>query len=148
MKALTLTQPWATLVAIGAKRIETRSWKTSYRGPLAIHAAKEFPKEARKFTTQPVCYESMRRIARMEMRANGWRAYPLGCIIATCRLTNVLPVVSLEPLSELERAFGDYSPGRFAWILQDVKPLPQPVPMKGALGLWEAGYIGPWERQE
>lgn len=40
MKAITLTQPWATLVAIGAKRIETRSWATRYRGPLAIHAAK------------------------------------------------------------------------------------------------------------
>ncbi len=46
MKALTLTQPWATLVAIGAKCIETRSWRTSYRGPLAIHAAKGFPKAA------------------------------------------------------------------------------------------------------
>ena len=40
MKVLTLTQPWATLVAIGAKHIETRSWATSYRGPLAIHAGK------------------------------------------------------------------------------------------------------------
>ena len=39
MKVLTLTQPWATLVAIGAKRIETRSWATKYRGPLLIHAA-------------------------------------------------------------------------------------------------------------
>jgi hypothetical protein len=38
MKGLTLTQPWATLVAIGAKRIETRSWPTRYRGLLAIHA--------------------------------------------------------------------------------------------------------------
>ena len=40
MKALTLYQPWATLVAIGAKKIETRSWSTPYRGPLAIHAGK------------------------------------------------------------------------------------------------------------
>jgi hypothetical protein len=36
MKALTLIQPWASLVAIGAKRVETRGWRTSYRGPLAI----------------------------------------------------------------------------------------------------------------
>ena len=43
MKAITLTQPWATLVAIGAKRIETRSWRTFYRGPLAIHAGKTLP---------------------------------------------------------------------------------------------------------
>ena len=38
MKALTLYQPWATLVAIGAKKIETRSWPTKYRGTIAIHA--------------------------------------------------------------------------------------------------------------
>jgi hypothetical protein len=43
MKAITLHQPWATLVAIEQKKIETRSWPTSYRGPLAIHAAKTMP---------------------------------------------------------------------------------------------------------
>lgn len=40
MKAISLWQPWATLIATGAKQIETRSWATSYRGPIAIHAAK------------------------------------------------------------------------------------------------------------
>lgn len=40
MKALSLWQPWATLIANGAKQIETRSWSTSYRGPILIHAAK------------------------------------------------------------------------------------------------------------
>ena len=138
MKALTLTQPWATLVAIGAKRIETRSWKTSYRGPLAIHAAKEFPMWARKFTAEPP-------ISTM------YCAYPLGCVLAICRLVNVLPVevvdnsnnvfgVSLEPLSERERAFGDYSPRRYAWILEDVVQFPEPIPAKGAQQLWN------WER--
>ena len=39
-KALTIAQPWATLVAIGAKQIETRSWQTNYRGDIAIHAGK------------------------------------------------------------------------------------------------------------
>src|SRR5258708_5270609 len=43
VKALTLWQPWASLIAVGAKTIETRSWSTSYRGPLAIHAAKRKP---------------------------------------------------------------------------------------------------------
>ena len=36
MKALSLYQPWATAIALGSKRIETRGWPTSYRGPLAI----------------------------------------------------------------------------------------------------------------
>ncbi len=40
MKALSLLQPWATLVVIGVKQIETRSWSTAYRGPLLIHASK------------------------------------------------------------------------------------------------------------
>jgi hypothetical protein len=44
MKALTLIQPWATLVALGEKQIETRSWDTKYRGPLAIHAGKKIDK--------------------------------------------------------------------------------------------------------
>lgn len=43
MKALTLHQPWASLVALGVKRIETRSWSTSYRGALAIHAGLKRP---------------------------------------------------------------------------------------------------------
>ena len=51
MKALSLTQSWATLVTIGAKKLETRSWPTYYRGPLLIHAAKGFPPAARA-----ICY--------------------------------------------------------------------------------------------
>jgi hypothetical protein len=154
MKALTLTQPWATLVAIGAKRIETRSWSTSYRGTLAIHAAKGFPKRAREFSKEPICtdaifavYPSFFPLDDRGFIRNGG-TFPLGYVMATCRLANCIPVevvdnadnvfgVSLEPLSERERAFGDYTPGRYAWILEDVKPLPEPIPAKGALSLWE-----------
>ena len=39
MKALTLYQPYATAIALGLKKYETRSWATSYRGPLAIHTS-------------------------------------------------------------------------------------------------------------
>ena len=54
MKGLTMTQPWATLVAISANVIETRDWPTKYRGPIAIHAAKGFPPDARALCrTQP-----------------------------------------------------------------------------------------------
>ena len=150
MKALTLIQPWATLVAIGAKRIETRSWGTSYRGPLAIHAAKGFPKWA-----QETCFEDI-----FWKALNGNRPkvlayiskFPRGVILATCRLvdcfqTEVLTqarggVLFLEhepeiSLSQQEEAFGDYSEGRYAWILDNVQSLPQPVPAKGSLGLWE-----------
>jgi hypothetical protein len=153
VKALTLTQPWATLVAIGAKRIETRGWRTSYRGELAIHAAKGFPKDALKFSLQPVCYNQMQRTARLEMSRKGWGAYPLGYVLATCRLqacistdtlfevdsllTNDPEAVTGRYVSELEHAFGNFSPGRFAWFLTDIKLLPEPIPAKGSLSLWE-----------
>lgn len=153
MKALTLTQPWASLVAIGAKTIETRSWLTSYRGPLAIHAAKGFPAYAREFAMAPLCYEVMRRHdakAGIFVRP----AYPLGAVVATCNLLDCLPMESgvclagvFQDYPELdtpqEQAFGDFSPGRWAWVLEDIKPFPEPIPAKGALGLWEwAGYPG------
>jgi len=141
MKALTLTQPWATLVAIGAKRIETRSWNTQYRGPLAIHAAKGFPE-----TAQFLCFKEPFRglliqkysfICGGEMYF-GKHKFPLGCIVATCNLTRIDSIKKDYDLyiTRNERAFGDYSEGRFAWILEDIKPLDTPIPAKGSLGLW------------
>jgi hypothetical protein len=140
MKAITLTNPWATLVAIGAKRIETRSWKTSYRGPLAIHAAKGFPKEARRFTLEPVVYEAIQKLG---YHARGWfQAYPTGSVIATCRLIDCVPTEAVAVLypelwSPQEQAFGNYDAGRWAWILGGVQCFEQPMPAKGALSLWE-----------
>ena len=136
MKALTIQQPWATLVAIGAKRIETRSWRTSYRGPLAIHAAKGFPKSARE-----LCRDNPFHAA---LYSAGWasKSYsgelPLGVVLATCRLVacTLTSLAFEEQLSTAERAFGDYSPGRYAWVLEDVKPI-MPRSAKGSLGLWE-----------
>ena len=77
MKALTLTQPWATLVAIGAKRIETRSWRTSYRGPLAIHAAKGFPKWAREFAQDDwTCFGALKPGHAAHLKLSGVRLIP------------------------------------------------------------------------
>lgn len=139
MKAITLTQPWASLVALGLKKIETRSWGTSYRGPLAIHAAKGFPRQCREF------HEEMAR----EYAALGHQV-PLGAVIATCRLVAAGPMVELSdgrwcvrtpggirPVPEEEEPLGDYALNRFGWFLEDVTPLPEPVPARGALGLWE-----------
>jgi hypothetical protein len=148
MKALTLTQPWATLVSIGAKRIETRSWGTSYSGPLAIHAAKGFPKWARKFTTDPICYEAIKAHSGPHPLEDS--GYPTGTVLATCRLVAVKLIVEspealglcadawrMLPPPEPEFSLGDYKPGRYAWILEDVRQFPEPIPAKGALGLWE-----------
>lgn len=126
MKAITLTQPWATLVALGHKQVETRCWRTSYRGPLAIHAAKGFPKAAVEFA------QVERSLGRLPSRI------PRGAIVATCRLVDIRPTIEAAlTLSALERHLGDYGDGRWAWFLDEIVPLIEPIPAKGALSLWE-----------
>src|SRR5256885_2163932 len=104
MKALTLTQPWASAVALGYKTIETRSWRTNYQGSLAIHAAKGFPAYAKEFAA--------------EESAAGRLMEPLPfavviCIVALidCRAADYVG----DEIGELERRYGDYSKGRWAW---------------------------------
>ena len=128
MKALTLTQPWASLVALGYKRVETRSWRTQYRGPIAIHAAKGFPTEARRFA------EVERAIGRVPARI------PRGAVVCIIDLVDCQPAeeVALR-ISGLERHLGDYAPSRWAWLFDPVslRSLPNPIPARGALSLWE-----------
>ena len=139
MKTLTLLQPWATLVALEAKRIETRSWYTTYRGPLAIHAARRMSAAAIS-----LCWEAPFRTA---LETGGYRAgdgpatnpfgLPLGAVIAVVTLLDVQSICLENQPAEPEFSFGDYTPGRFAWILSDVHRLTAPVPARGRLGLWE-----------
>lgn len=127
MKALTLTQPWATLVATGKKQVETRSWRTAYRGPLAIHAAKGFPAEARRFA------EHERTLERLPS------PIPMGAVLCVVRLVDCQPVEeAIFDVSALERLYGDYEygQGRWAWFLEKPEPFSEPIPAKGSLGLW------------
>ncbi len=129
MKALTLIQPWATLVALGEKQIETRSWDTKYRGPLAIHAGKKIDKSV---FDQPYYKEIFEKY---NITASN---IPTGSIIATCNLSNTQPTEYLHDIiSSKEFCFGNYSPNRFGWMLSDVHILDNPIPAKGMLGLWE-----------
>jgi hypothetical protein len=142
MRTITLTQPWATLVAIGAKRIETRSWPTSYRGELAVHAAKyRNNAEIHDTVMQPAFYRALLN------ESGGLVAIPSGAIVAVCRLAGCEltdQVMSIHAqdvpgltLPEQEIEFGNFSSGRYAWFLEDVRQLREPIPAKGALGLWE-----------
>lgn len=162
MRAITLTQPWATLVAIGAKRIETRSWRTSYRGPLAIHAAAGLGpvgglRGLRTLISQPVFFEALRCIV-----PNAYRdctvdaildSLPFGAVLSSAKLVDCVAIAHRwqeqliqqrdnrwfvsPPITSPEYAFGDYTPGRYAWLLDDVQPLPEPIPARGQPGLWE-----------
>lgn len=152
MRCITLTQPWATLVAIGAKKIETRSWLTSYRGPLAIHAAKGLGPVGGKLGLMNLCRTEPFRSVLVGAGYLGTPALPLGAIVAVCELGAIIPVESVPregdrdtlqgwTLTDQERAFGDYTPGRYAWLLADVKMLAEPIPCKGALSLWEPDLL-------
>lgn len=132
-KALTLTQPWATLVALGIKRIETRGWRTEYRGPLLIHAGKGMPAEAEDFA---VALHG--RIPQTLPVAAG--DLPRGVIIAKVRLWRIestYGAVANGDADDDERELGDYGPGRWAWLLDQVELIDPPVPWRGALNLWE-----------
>lgn len=140
MKALSLTQPWASLVAVGAKRYETRSWSTGHRGAIAIAASKSFPLDCRAlFAGRPfrdVLDEAGLTLDDL-VRCCGHVvavADVVGCIRTD---GHAAQLVGLPVPAEHERAFGDYSPGRFAWALDNVRQLDSPVACKGMLGLWE-----------
>jgi hypothetical protein len=131
MKALTLTEPWASLMMLGEKNVETRSWRTDYRGELAIHAAKNMPMAARGF-----CYHAQVKAA-FERHGFG-PTFLLGHILCIRGLVAIMPTTHCSHLSEKERCFGDYGPRRWAWIFSPaIKIISPPVPVKGALSLWE-----------
>lgn len=196
MRALTLWQPWAQLVALGVKVIETRSWGTKYRGPLLIHAA------ARKPTVpgahgwigrynlgqwaDPVqhadpcdCDHDEEQLGDRCAKTSGAQpallndegahgfslatVLPLGAAVAVADLFDCLPMVRChgrpgdDPVRHLsiddhlglmvcrdwqqldataQQPYGDFQPGRWAWLLQDIRPLPEPIPCTGRQGLW------------
>lgn len=132
-RALSLTQPWASLVALGAKTIETRSWFCAFRGPVAIHASKGFPLACRE-----LCLDEPFRSALGGAQGD---ALPLGRIVAVARLAGCFRFGHDDPLAgrggtEHEADFGDYSKGRFGFVLADIVALPEPIPARGMLGLW------------
>jgi hypothetical protein len=134
MKALTLWQPWATLVAIGAKSIETRSWSTRHRGPLAIHAAKRFPPGA-----QSLAMEREFRTVLLEAGYGDPETLPRGAVVAVAQLVDVRTTDEVRGVLQAtprETIYGDFSRGRWAWVLRDVVRLPQPIQAYGGRGLW------------
>lgn len=152
IKAITLWNPWALLMAAGAKTIETRSWGTKYKGPLAIHAAKKKDAALLQYWTMPVY--------RDVLEASGYNEPDdrfFGCIVAVVNLQGCWPSEKLRArleetgrLKEIE--FGNYAPGRYGWVTNELKKLKRPIPTKGAQGLWywtvPAGLVQPLGLQE
>lgn len=139
MKCLSLIQPWATLVVLGAKRFETRCWQTRYRGPLAIHASRTFPETARALClTAP--FRSVLRRAGYRQSAD----LPRGAVIGTVELVDCLPapeVLHSLAADALDRAFGDYGAGNWAWRLTGAAGRAVPIPVVGRLGLFDVAAL-------
>lgn len=126
MKVLTLREPWASLIGEGIKHIETRSWPTNYRGELYIHAG---------LTKIPQKDIRMNRLAK-ELKG------PLhyGLIFAKCKLTDCVLINEdfankVKGTDFLCYDCGDYSTGRYAWILSDIEYI-EPIQAQGHLSIW------------
>jgi hypothetical protein len=128
MKALSLWQPWASAMASNAKQIETRSWPTAYRGELVICAAKRKPTRAELSGLNDSVVKTLAEVL------------PYGaalCIVELYDCWRTERVNGLrQPISDMEREFGDYSPGRWAWLTRNLRVLQSPVPILGRQGLW------------
>lgn len=168
MKALALTQPWASLVACGAKQVETRTWSTKHRGPLLIYAAKRLP--GGKGELAAICAEPAFQAALVDpvlgkyelpFGSRGWLGamiadkLPRGKFVAVADLEQVVGTSDVRDLLEQEGdlasidfgrgpgqqarvgagphelAFGNYTSGRFAWMLTEVRAIkPTGVPKR------------------
>lgn len=128
MKVLSLTEPCATLIKEKKKMVETRSWKTTYRGELYIHASStKIPKDWREDN------EFMSLVKDTPLN--------YGYIICKCNLVDCILmteeyVSKMKKENQQEYICGKYEPGRYAWVLENVEELECPIAAKGHLGIW------------
>jgi hypothetical protein len=139
MKAVSLWEPWATLIALGIKHFETRSWEVSYRGPLAICTVKAVPKDERAAVNEfirkgpfvdELAAAGITSLAKAEKR--GARVVAI-CTLDSCRPADIVR----QSIDVRERLAGDYKAGRWAWRLGNVQALDGFYPVAGSQKIWE-----------
>lgn len=150
LKAITLTQPYASLMAIGAKCVETRSWPPHSLRPgdrIAIHAGKGFAEGDAKDFVERCRAEPFRAALVAGFFAGYFQKrppqpfypgdLPRGAVVALARFVKAIPgdAPEIARLSELETAFGYYGRGRWGWLFEDVQAI-EPIPARGKLGIW------------
>ena len=127
MKVLTIKEPFATLIKNKIKYIETRSWKTNYRGELYIHAGlSKIEKEVKNRKDLSKLYNE--------------NELKYGYIICKCNLVDCIYMTEEFIMKEKEKNLnnfisGKYKVGRYAWILDSIEPI-EPIEAKGQLGIW------------
>lgn len=127
MKVLTLKEPFATLIKNKVKYIETRSWKTNYRGELYIHAGvAKIIKEVKERKDLSKLYN------KDELN--------YGYIICKCNLVDCIYMtkefIEEEKKKDINNFIsGHYEVGRYAWVLDNIEVI-KPIKAKGQLGIW------------
>lgn len=131
MKVITLHQPWAWAIAEGHKTYETRSWKTSYRGLIAIHAGRHWDVATRDWT----------QMTARKLGIEVPEMLPLGAVLCVCELKAIYRAEELFPhLGTKEAALGNYEAGRFAWRLE-LKEVFEPIFTPGKQGLKDCNLL-------
>lgn len=147
MKTISLWEPWATLVAIKAKRIETRGWFTNYIGPIAVHSAKRWTRAQERLCFTPPFFEVLSKAGYLDSTRKR-ATFPRGTVRCTCLLMGTFEIEKTTvypdgwitdfriPPPEPELSFGNYAVGRHAWILGDVRSLEKRIPWMGRQGFF------------
>ena len=129
LKAISLWQPWASLIPLGLKHYETRSWKTNYRGKLLICSTVKNSKH----------YQQYLKI-KDELQLPAWNEenFPHGCAIAVCDLVDCTKMTPefIAQQSQTEILCGDWQVGQYAWKLENIQPITEPFAVKGKQGLF------------
>ena len=140
MKAITIWQPWAELIILGFKKIETRSWETNYRGRIAIHAGKfhRMPHEVYTDIAEAIGITSEEYWDSWLGQAERGIGVQFGAIIGSAKLVDVCHFWRLNGhLTAREQALGNFGPDRYGWIMENPIRCDPPIAMKGRQGLWE-----------
>lgn len=125
-RALTVSQPFAWLIAAGYKPIENRTWPTRYRGPVYIHAGRGEQYRER--------FPALREIVYRDIPVPEWDALHKGAIVAVAELIDCRTLGATVP--ELDAAGRRWAEGPYCWSLANVRALDRPVKCHGTQGLW------------
>ena len=132
MQALTIREPWTSLLVKGKKQFETRGWYRNYQGLLAIHSGKQ----SVKIEDYPLgLSEILDELGVSQNDLNNNKQKIIA--IATLKEIHLMTDKLINEQSKLERLTGFWEPGFYAWELIDIKTLSEPIAARGMPGLWE-----------
>lgn len=160
MRCISLWQPWASLLASGAKTCETRGWPTRHRGKMLVHAAKKWNPDLAAVAADPRHFRPALEAAGVvfepteEACERGWNL-PFGAVVGSVDVVDCYPTERVRVrvpgkflipatigatdlivppflnVTEAEHAFGDYSSGRYAWLCENPVRFATPIPYRG-----------------